>query len=95
MSSGAPAQPPNYGFVNVLLGEYADIRGFCAAATILEIAEHRYVLTPGRYVGAEEAEEDDEPADEKIARLTQELFDAFNESNQLQIRVRRALERLQ
>jgi type I restriction enzyme M protein len=75
-------------------GEYADVSGFCAAAIISEIAEHRFVLTPGRYVGAEEAEEEDEPVDEKIARLTQELFDAFNESDRLQARVRSALERL-
>ncbi|MFZ0226557.1 MAG: class I SAM-dependent DNA methyltransferase [Mycobacterium sp.] len=72
-------------------GEYLDVPGFCASATTEKIAEHRYALTPGRYVGAEDAEEDDEPLDEKIARLTQELYDAFAESDRLQARVRRVL----
>jgi type I restriction enzyme M protein len=76
-------------------GDYGDVRGFCAGATTAEIAEHRYVLTPGRYVGAEEVEEDDEPVDERIARLTQELFDAFDDSDQLHARVRHALEKLE
>lgn len=75
-------------------GQYGDIAGFCATATIEQISEHRHALTPGRYVGAEEAAEDDEPLGEKIVRLTQELFDAFAESDRLQDRVRAALERL-
>jgi type I restriction enzyme M protein len=74
--------------------EYVDIPGFCAAATVADIAEHRHVLTPGRYVGAEEAEEDDEPVEQKIDRLTKELYQAFAESDRLQARVRAALERL-
>jgi type I restriction enzyme M protein len=72
-------------------GEYADVPGFCASVRFHQIAEHRYVLTPGRYVGAEDAEEDDEPIEEKIARLTQELYSAFEESDRLQARVRRVL----
>jgi type I restriction enzyme M protein len=72
-------------------GEYADIPGFCASATTAEIAEHRHVLTPGRYVGAEDVEDDDEPLDEKIARLTAELYDAFDESDLLQTHVRKVL----
>jgi type I restriction enzyme M protein len=75
-------------------GEYVDVPGFCAAATVAEIAEHRYVLTPGRYVGAEEAEEDGEPIDKKLARLTDELFEAFAESDRLQHHVRAVLERI-
>lgn len=73
---------------------YEDVAGFCASATVEEIAGHRYVLTPGRYVGSEEAEEDDEPIGEKIARLTRELYAAFDESDRLQARVRAALGRL-
>jgi type I restriction enzyme M protein len=75
-------------------GEYTDVPGFCASATTDEIAEYRHVLTPGRYVGAEEAEEDAEPLDEKIARLTKELYEAFDESDRLQQSVRRALGRI-
>jgi type I restriction enzyme M protein len=75
-------------------GEYADIAGFCATSTIQRIAEHRHVLTPGRYVGAEESEADDEPLDEKIARLTNALYESFAESEQLQVYVRAALGRV-
>ena len=51
-------------------GEYADVPGFCRAAPLDEIRKHGHVLTPGRYVGAADAEEDDEPFDEKMRRLT-------------------------
>ncbi len=71
--------------------EYADVPGFCCSVTDDEIAEHNHVLTPGRYVGAEDAEEDDEPLPDKIRRLTKELEDAFAESERLQTRVREAL----
>ena len=54
-------------------GEYADVPGFCKAATLEEIRKHGHVLTPGRYVGAAEAEEDDEPFEEKMRRLTATL----------------------
>ncbi len=75
-------------------GEYTDVPGFCASATLDQIAGHRFVLTPGRYVGTEDAEEDDEPVEEKIARLRTELYQAFEENDRLQERVREALERL-
>ena len=74
--------------------EYKDVPGFCASATLDQITEHRFVLTPGRYVGTEDAENDGEPIDEKIARLKQELYEAFEESDRLQDRVRDALERI-
>ncbi|AVR90280.1 type I restriction-modification system subunit M [Thauera aromatica] len=50
-------------------GEYADVAGFCKSATLEEIRKHGHVLTPGRYVGAAEQEEDGEPLEEKMARL--------------------------
>ena len=75
-------------------GEFNDVPGFCASATLDQITEHRFVLTPGRYVGIEDAEDDGEPIDEKIARLRKELYQAFEESERLQSRVREALERL-
>ena len=73
------------------VGDYADIPGFCASATLDQIAEHRHVLTPGRYVGAEEVDEDEEPVDEKIKRLTGELYAAFEKSQELEQRVRMGL----
>ncbi|MHB1615252.1 MAG: class I SAM-dependent DNA methyltransferase [Actinomycetes bacterium] len=75
-------------------GAYEDVPGFCASAKVEQIAEHRFVLTPGRYVGSEAAEEDDEPIGDKIARLKRELYEAFEESDRLQERVREALERI-
>jgi type I restriction enzyme M protein len=73
---------------------YEDVPGFCASATVAQVAEHRFALNPGRYVGSEEAEDDGEPVAQKIARLTQELLDAFEESHRLQVRVKDALGRL-
>jgi len=54
-------------------GEYADVPGFCKAAKLEDIRKHGHVLTPGRYVGAEAAEEDGEPFEEKMKRLTATL----------------------
>jgi type I restriction enzyme M protein len=50
-------------------GEYADVPGFCKSATLDEIRKHGHVLTPGRYVGAAEVEDEGEPFEEKMARL--------------------------
>ena len=63
---------------------YDDTPGFCKSATKAEIAEHGYVLTPGRYVGAEEIEDDDEPFEEKMQRLTSQLNEQFAESAKLE-----------
>ena len=51
-------------------GKYADIPGFCKAATLDEIRKHGHVLTPGRYVGAEAAEDDGEAFVDKMQRLS-------------------------
>jgi type I restriction enzyme M protein len=53
------------------------VPGFCASVTLDQIAAHGHVLTPGRYVGSEEAEADDEPLDQKIARLSAEVRSGF------------------
>ena len=53
-------------------GEYEDVPGFCRSAPLEEIRKHGYVLTPGRYVGAEPADDDGEPFEEKMARLAAE-----------------------
>ena len=63
---------------------YEDIPGFCKSATLDEIAEHGHVLTPGRYVGAEEVEDDGVPFAEKMEGLTRELATQFHESDKLQ-----------
>lgn len=51
-------------------GTLEDVKGFCAVADLQTIEKQDYILTPGRYVGIEEQEEDSEPFDEKMARLT-------------------------
>lgn len=65
-------------------GEYQDIPGFCKSEKVEEIQEHGYVLTPGRYVGAEEVLDDDEPFEDKMRRLTSELYNQFEESKKLE-----------
>jgi type I restriction enzyme M protein len=75
--------------------KYEDEAGFCYSATLKEIAEHDHILTPGRYVGAAEKDEDDsEPIEEKIERLKKELFTAFEESARLEEEARIQLGRL-
>jgi type I restriction enzyme M protein len=74
--------------------KYEDIPGFCKSAKTAEIAEHGYVLTPGRYVGAEAVEDDDEPFDEKMQRLTSTLHEQFAESRKLEKGIRKNLEGL-
>jgi type I restriction enzyme M protein len=73
-------------------GKYADISGFCKSARSDEIAAHGYVLTPGRYVGAKESEEDDESFESKFSRLTTKLEDQFEEDVRLQESIRRVLQ---
>jgi type I restriction enzyme M protein len=65
-------------------GSYEDALGFCKAAKRDDIESHGFVLTPGRYVGAAEVEEDDEPFDEKMKRLTATLNGQFAESARLE-----------
>lgn len=74
--------------------KYQDIPGFCKSAKTAEIAEHGYVLTPGRYVSAEAVEDDDEPFDEKLKRLTGTLYEQFAESRKLEKAIRSNLEGL-
>jgi len=75
-------------------GEYRDVPGFCKSATLEEIRKHGHVLTPGRYVGAAEVEDDGEPFEEKMQRLTAELQEQFTESDGLEARITRNLEAL-
>jgi type I restriction enzyme M protein len=73
---------------------YADEAGFCRSATLAEIKAADYALTPGRYVGTAEIEDDGEALDERITRLTEDLYAQFDESERLAAVVREQLERL-
>lgn len=76
------------------LPEYVDVPGFCKAATIEEIRENSHILTPGRYVGIPEREADDEPFEEKMTRLTDQLYAQFAENAKLEAEIRKNLEEL-
>lgn len=79
-------------FTSFRKGELNEGKGFCAAISLDEIAKQDYILTPGRYVGIADAEEDDEPFDDKMKRLTSELKKCFEESDQLQEEIKKNLE---
>ena len=70
---------------------YQDIPGFCKSADLDLIQQHGYVLTPGRYVGAEEVEDDGEPFEEKMTRLVAELHGQFAESAKLEKQIKQNL----
>jgi type I restriction enzyme M protein len=70
---------------------YADVAGFCKSATTAEIASHGHVLTPGRYVGAEEVEDDGDPFEEKMPRLVAELNAQFAESAKLEKAIKKSM----
>jgi type I restriction enzyme M protein len=74
-------------------GKYGDLPGFCKNARREEIAGHGYILTPGRYVGAEAIEDDDEPFEEKMKRLGAELEEQFAEAAKLEKAIRETLVR--
>ena len=68
--------------------EYEDVQGFCKAASSEEVRGHEYIINPGRYVGIEEAEDDGEPFDEKMTRLTGDLEEMFAKSHHLEEKIR-------
>ena len=72
-------------------GALEDVKGFCAVKTTADIAEQDYILTPGRYVGIEEQEDDGEPFEEKMTRLTAELSQMFDKSHELEDEIRKKL----
>ena len=71
---------------------YEDIAGYCRASTIEEIKENNYVLTPGRYVGTEEQEDDGVPFEEKMKTITAELKVQFEETHKLEEEIKKNLE---
>jgi type I restriction enzyme M protein len=72
-------------------GSYEDIAGFCKSATLDEVQQHNYVLTPGRYVGTADTADDEEPFEVKMPRLVAALNDQFQESSELETAIRRNL----
>ena len=74
---------------------YEDILGYCKKSDLEEIKANDYVLTPGRYVGIEEQENDDIPFEEEMAKLTQKLFKQFEESHKLEEEIKKILKEIE
>lgn len=72
-------------------GTLEDVKGFCATVTTQDIAKQDFILTPGRYVGIEEQEDDGEPFEEKMSRLTSALSEMFAKSHELEYEIRKKL----
>lgn len=79
------------GIVLELASPYVDVSGFCKSVTTDEISKHGYALTPGRYVGAEDVEDEGEPFEEKMTRSVGELDAQFAESAKLEQAIKRNL----
>lgn len=75
-------------------GNYTDVQGFCKAATLAEVEANNYVLTPGRYVGTEEVEDDGVSFDEKVGTITANLKTHFEKSIELQKRIKGNLKKV-
>ncbi len=75
-------------------GNYEDVPGFCKTVSFPEIEQHGFALTPGRYVGATDVEDDDEIFEERMAKLTSELSTLFNRGTELEAEVRTQLGRI-
>ena len=78
-------------FLTFQEGKLEDVKGFCSVATLEDIAKQDYILTPGRYVGIEEQEDDGEPFEEKMTRLTEELSDLFSKSHYFEQEIKKNL----
>ena len=72
-------------------GTLEDKKGFSAVVATQDIAKQDYILTPGRYVGIEEQEDDGEPFEEKMGRLTSELSELFAKSHELETQIKERL----
>lgn len=70
---------------------YEDVAGFCKKASLEEIKTNDYVLTPGRYVGLKEPEDDGEPFEDKMERLTTELSEQMKKSAELDVEIKNVL----
>jgi type I restriction enzyme M protein len=72
-------------------GEYQDVPGYCRSVNLAEIGEHGHVLTPGRYVGAEAVDDDDEAFAEKMQKLTEKLGEQMAKGAELDQLIRQKL----
>lgn len=70
---------------------YEDVAGFCKSATLADLQKHDFMLTPGRYVGAADVEDDGVPFADKMANLTEQLREQFDESDRLEAEIKRNL----
>jgi type I restriction enzyme M protein len=75
-------------------GDPAEVPGFCKVATLDEVKEHRYALTPGRYVGAAEGDDEDEAFEERWPRLVEQLRIEFERGAESQKLIESALQRI-
>ena len=75
-------------------GTLENVKGYCAVVETSDIEKHEYILTPGRYVGIEEQEDDGEPFDEKMTRLTSELYGLFDRAHELEEEIKLKLKAL-
>ena len=74
--------------------KYEDIKGYCKSAPLVEIEKHKYVLTPGRYVGIPDEEDDGIPYEEKVAKLTRDLKNQIEESQRLDNEIKEQLSKI-
>ena len=89
---GEPSPRPQAGEgLGERVNEYQDIPGYCRSVKLAEIAEHGHVLTPGRYVGAEEVEDDDEAFADKMQKLTEKLGEQMAKGTELDQLIRQKL----
>lgn len=75
-------------------GKYEDIKGFCKTARLSEVEKNGYALTPGRYVGTDMIEEDDEEFEAKMQRLATELSQQFKESKGLEVKIKENMKKI-
>ena len=75
-------------------GTLENVKGYCFVATIEDIEKHGFILTPGRYVGIEDEEDDGEPFEDKMNRLTAELYEMINETHAYEKSIKDKLEKL-
>ena len=75
-------------------GNYEDIQGFCKSASLKEVEDNNFVLTPGRYVGTEDIEDDGISFEDKVAVISENLKSHFENSIELQDRIKLNLKKV-